>query len=551
VKKTDADIVIEQMTRPIFAFALKRCKTAEDAKDLSQEILYRAYRALILRDDIDDPEKFTWTVAHNSLANYYRDHRGGYVGVMIDDYAEKIGVCDEYFKDDDSTAIERMRREIAYLSKLQRRIVIAYYYENKKQSDIAKELGIPLGTVKWHLFEAKRELKKGMEKMRDTSELKFNPIKFSSFGISGSVESDKQQLLAKSILSQNIIYATYREALSVNEIADRLGVSPVYIENEAEELEKIGHLIRRKDKYYGNVLINEESTEGNELFDEVYRKAAKITACELYDEIVKCGILDDDGIKGGVKNPATGEKFDKNYFMWAIFPAVAYYNPDGLFDITIPHDRVMTVRPDGSKSVCYANVKTDNAVPSIFYDSLDAWCGPMMSGKMKDHWIVRIDTEWSGARIDFMKPSENVRDCRLLERYLSGDALSVDETAYLCERGFISVSNNNSDIKTDMRCVFVPDATTANMLLEIGGKIKLKHKEELEKLKEKLTAFEVGKTPDHLKEVQKYISQYTFSSDGAFLLACMKELVDSGKLLPVSEDEKRSLHTIVLPYGLY
>ena len=40
-------------------------------------------------------------------------------------------------------------------------------------------------------------------------------------------------------MDQNILYATYREPLSVNEIADRLGVSPVYIENDVEELEKM------------------------------------------------------------------------------------------------------------------------------------------------------------------------------------------------------------------------------------------------------------------------------------------------------------------------
>ena len=74
------------------------------------------------------------------------------------------------------------RQEIAYLSKLQRRIVIAYYFENHKQADIASELGIPLGTVKWHLFEAKKELKRGMDKMRKASELKFNPVKFHYYG---------------------------------------------------------------------------------------------------------------------------------------------------------------------------------------------------------------------------------------------------------------------------------------------------------------------------------------------------------------------------------
>ena len=54
-------------------------------------------------------------------------------------------------------------------------------------AEIAEEMDIPVGTVKWHLFEAKKELKRGMDTMRKTSELKFNPINFTSVGINGSI----------------------------------------------------------------------------------------------------------------------------------------------------------------------------------------------------------------------------------------------------------------------------------------------------------------------------------------------------------------------------
>ena len=104
------------------------------------------------------------------------------IGVSIDEVAELIADPDSELDTDDNTeTIRRLQTEIAYLSKLQRRIVIAYYFENRKQADIATELGVPLGTVKWHLFEAKKELKRGMDTMRKASELKFNPIKFHSY----------------------------------------------------------------------------------------------------------------------------------------------------------------------------------------------------------------------------------------------------------------------------------------------------------------------------------------------------------------------------------
>ena len=93
--------------------------------------------------------KFIWTVAHNTLSNYYRDTAKSMIGVSIDEIAELIADPDSELEIDDNTeTIRRLQTEIAYLSKLQRRIVIAYYFENRKQADIATELGVPLsGTM--------------------------------------------------------------------------------------------------------------------------------------------------------------------------------------------------------------------------------------------------------------------------------------------------------------------------------------------------------------------------------------------------------------------
>lgn len=161
-----------------------RCKSIHDAEDLSQEIAVRAFRALLVKDGVADMGKFIWTVAHNTLSNYYRDTAKSMVGVSIDEVAELI--ADPYSDidvDDNTESLHRLQTEIAYLSKLQRRIVIAYYFENRKQADIAIELDIPLGTVKWHLFEAKKELKRGMNTMRKSST---GPVRYGTAMVCGS-----------------------------------------------------------------------------------------------------------------------------------------------------------------------------------------------------------------------------------------------------------------------------------------------------------------------------------------------------------------------------
>ena len=230
MNRQDVEKTITEYLKPVFGFAMKKCKSIEDAEDLSQEIVLRAYQALFVKDDITDMGKFIWTVAHNALSNYYRDTARSMMNVSVDEVAELIADPNSEIEiDENAESVHRLQKEIAYLSKLQRRIVIAYYYENRKQAEIAGELGIPVGTVKWHLFEAKKELKRGLDMVRKTSELQFNPIRFRSYGIQGSMGTKSLEEFFRSALSQNICYCVRNTAKTISEIADDLGVSPVYV----------------------------------------------------------------------------------------------------------------------------------------------------------------------------------------------------------------------------------------------------------------------------------------------------------------------------------
>lgn len=69
MNKTDAEKWTTEYLKPVFGFALKTCRSIEDAEDLSQEIMAKVYVALIKRDDIADVSKFIWTIAHINFEN--------------------------------------------------------------------------------------------------------------------------------------------------------------------------------------------------------------------------------------------------------------------------------------------------------------------------------------------------------------------------------------------------------------------------------------------------------------------------------------------------
>ena len=84
MKRPKADAVLEAYLKPVLGFALRRCRTAEDAEDLSQEIILKVYRTLLLRDDVEDVDRYVWTVAHNTLCNYYRGASRTRVGIPLE-----------------------------------------------------------------------------------------------------------------------------------------------------------------------------------------------------------------------------------------------------------------------------------------------------------------------------------------------------------------------------------------------------------------------------------------------------------------------------------
>lgn len=545
--------MITEYLKPIFGFALKRCGNLQDAEDLSQEIVLKAFRSLSTRDDIEDYGKFIWTIAHNTLANYYRDSYRQFLGTSIDDMAEVISnSCDMVSDLIMSETISKLQSEIAYLSRLQRKIVIAYYYENKKQNEIAKELNIPLGTVKWHLFEAKKELKRGMETMRQSGELKFNPIRFAICGTNGSVGTKgSNSNFFQSALAQNIEYVAWKEAKTVNEIADALGVSPVYVESEAEYLEKYGFLTRHGDKYLCNILLDESTTELNQLHDEMYGKAAKIFANELYDALWKADIWESDKLIGGCAGQVSltsGQAKDKNFFLWALIPYIAARSGEKMMDTTISFEEAATIRPDGGQNICYASVIAPAVKPPNYFENMQNWCGPCWN--ISNGLILwQIDSEWSAKRVSENYQDLVKRDLLLLSHWRKDPSvLSKQDYAYLTERGYVKVAGKNDEIfKAISQSVWIADSEMNQKLLAFGDTIREKHRAEFDFFKKRFMNAVLDATPKHLQKMQKYGLQYIYYNDGWFILHCLKELVNSGKLKLPTEEQKKALTTIIMP----
>ena len=551
MNRQDVEKTITEYLKPIFGFALKRCRSIHDAEDLSQEIAIKAFRALLVRNDVTDMGKFIWTVAHNTLSNYYRDTAKSMVGVSVDEIAHLLADPNsEPDTDGNYDTIHHLTTEIAYLSKLQRRIVIAYYFENRKQADIAKELGIPLGTVKWHLFEAKKELKRGMDTMRNASQLKFNPIKFHSYGVNGSVGKKSPDEFFRSTLVQNICYCVRNTAKTVGEIADDLGVSPVYVETEVELLEEYGFLQAQNNKYIVNFIISEPTAELLTMQNDMYKRAAQMFANDLYDELTSSGILDDpDILCNQTDAPLSSDELpraDRNFILWTLIPYIAAYSGEKLMDKKISFGEAATIRPDGGHYIFHAAVVPDDMVLPEDYVYMKNWCGPLWNGNGKQ-LMFQIDSQWSDRPPVTERSFPNECD-KVITFYnlKDNDTLSKYDYAWLSERGYIKTNGDYDGLlRSAWQIVVLTSNEIRDKLLAVGERIKERYRNEFETLKAPYAEAVLKSVPAHLRKIKEYELQFVFHTDGWFLVHCITTLLNNRKLKEPTEGQRKSLTTLI------
>ena len=553
MSREQAEQIVLEFMKPLFGFAKSRCATAEDAEDITQEICVKLFSSLLKRQDITEPNKFAWTIAHNALANYYRGRFRHGINVPIHELVDALPAEGDFTKRiEEMDTIEKLHREIAYLSKTRRQIVIMYYMENMRQQKIADKLGLSLGTVKWYLSDSKNELQKGMVKLRKAQELKFYPIVFGMISTQGSSGTNgRNETLLRSALTQNILFLARNDAMSINALADALGVSPVYIESEVEFLEENAFMVKRGNKYIANVLIEVPTTQSNRLKNEAYESAANLFAAELFDAFYESILKDNNGVYTGFTNELkiinftegkstrrhmhqVEREINTNFLMWSLIPYTIARSKTPSSSVTF--EDAATIRPDGGVNICHCIVATHDVEPLKYSARNKKLRGHGWSSNEKSLlWL--INTEWGGSRRNTHLELLN-RDLASLEEFFSG-MLGENEILRMVERGYLSRRQVENVVVDKLEIVWLtPEAD--KRLRRVANSVSEKYQAEFDKLKTKL-AFDA---PNHLKKASVYCLQDMFISDMTFIVYVLNKLVESGKLQLPTEVERDSIGAV-------
>lgn len=278
----------EELIEKTLLWAKKRLTDPNDAEELTSQILCEALAAYRSAEKHQRPiEAFYpwyWRLASNQLNIFLRLKYSS--AVSLD------GLCDILISPDDTEdeliradEIRALNYSVARLSKLHREIIIEYYLREKPVGQIAAELGVPTGTVRRRLFDAKEDVKRSIDTMETAGRSAYAPAELILWGCLSAPNywNNLSDLIVKQIL-----VACRKTPRTVREISDEIAVAPVYFEEKLEWLKKCRFLKETSNgKYLTDIVIlpgfvwAEFSDELTDVYDGIGAKLkGAILGCE-------------------------------------------------------------------------------------------------------------------------------------------------------------------------------------------------------------------------------------------------------------------------------
>ena len=246
--------LLAQMDK-VFFYCIKRCNNRIDAEDLSQDILLDIMININKGIKIENFDYYIWQICKNHYSKYVarkvKDRENMIVVEEINEPGNEPSSLDKLINFEKITMINSA---IKLLSSDYAEILYSYYVEDRSLSFIADKLNLPLGTVKYRLFNIKNRLKEYLKMERLNGKKAFVPKEYQTHR-SGGANLDPEEYTS-GLIQQNLLLHSYGNPCSLEDYAIEMGISLPYIENTVKSLEYATLLIKDQNgKYLTNFIM--------------------------------------------------------------------------------------------------------------------------------------------------------------------------------------------------------------------------------------------------------------------------------------------------------
>lgn len=150
-------VLVERYDRAVYHLAYRTLRDVEEARDATQEAFFKAFRSL--RTFKPEAKFSTWifSIAYHGCCDRLA-RRKRYSNDELPERADASPGPEQ-----SAIALDearRLRAAIDVLPEKYRTVITLYHLQGKQYEEIANVLGLPMGTVKTHLFRAKEQLRR-------------------------------------------------------------------------------------------------------------------------------------------------------------------------------------------------------------------------------------------------------------------------------------------------------------------------------------------------------------------------------------------------------
>ncbi len=242
-----------QMAQPLFYFFLRKTGDADAAHDLTQDVLLSA---LASPRPIHHLHGWVWQVARRRYAAWVDGKRRASAS-LDEGTPDAADLEDDLVRRDD---LALLRRELAFIRRDHRELIVAHYLQDEPLHAIALRLRLPLGTVKARLHRVRQKLREGMDMTRTFGKRSYDPETM-DFVTSGNQPTGLPGRAMARKLPLNILLEASENPSTLEELSMALGVASPYMEEEVRLLTDATLLKQVGGKYVTDFYIMDGDTQ--------------------------------------------------------------------------------------------------------------------------------------------------------------------------------------------------------------------------------------------------------------------------------------------------
>jgi RNA polymerase sigma-70 factor (ECF subfamily) len=154
----------------------------------------------------------------------------------------------------------QVRERIDALSRAHRQVIRLFYLEGLSVAEIAARCGIPAGTVKWRLSQAREQLRRELAMSEVSDDLRNRTEQFPLLDVTAICGSScghplTPERVCRTLLAQQILYFLRKHAAAPEQIASAVKADVRYVRDHVDRMTEAEVLAREDDRYRANCIL--------------------------------------------------------------------------------------------------------------------------------------------------------------------------------------------------------------------------------------------------------------------------------------------------------